>query len=295
MAVVSVDERARNRSAVKSFAERILVRTFLVQLSAVADGPQVAIDAAGLPELGDPHPDFGSAFADRVSADETDNRKVFIVRVDYVTPTGGTDQPEFNPLDEDPVIIWGTRETNVIVVKDIDGNPIENSAFDPFDPPLEERAFEQEVTINRNEPAFNPDFAEEFQGKLNVAPLEIAGKNVKAEQARLTVFTATSAERNGIEYFRVTYKIEFKTDEIIAGDRNARFWRREVLDQGLNLIDDFGNKKRILDDEQEAIDKPVKLNGVGAILIKREDSVYLIFDTVEFKDFTLLKLPKELF
>ena len=63
--------------------------------------------------------------------------------------------PMQNPLLQPIDVKWSNRSQEIVADIDINGNPVVNTAGDPFDPPLMEDDPRPVLTIVRNEAIFN--------------------------------------------------------------------------------------------------------------------------------------------
>jgi len=258
MSLVSVNEIAEGRESWRDSSGAGYTRVFDVLLDSVSDGPHAARTAVGVPDYGDAHPNNANALAKNIRAVDTDNRMFFKVRVDYATPTSTTTNPD--PTDDDPTVEWGSRQIMRVIMRDRDDNPIVNSAFDWFDPPLEEPYYIQTLRITRNETSYDPDTAAGYWNKVNKFACSIAGRWCAYNSALLTTYAATRTSRDGTDYWAVTYELEFD---------DADFHDRVVLDQGYRHWPSgtvgSGARVPILDGES-ATTEPMRLDGAGKAL-----------------------------
>jgi hypothetical protein len=254
-------------------------RVFKIWYANGTDGGAVTVlGEADLPQRGDSHPDNSNLIcrSRNVSA-EGDDKCIFTVTCNYSTVTTEAEFVE-DPLKRPAEITWGFFETQRAVEKDNNNDPIDNSAGDPFLNPIIVDDSHLEVTITRNESKFLPDRALSFIGSVNDAAVTIAGKISAARQAKLVQYTGSKQTENDVDFWKVTYRIRFK----------SATWDKEILDQGFNQLVG-GVKKKILDDAQQPITDPVKLDGLGA---KAGAGVvnYETFQVLPETDFQLLGL-----
>jgi len=233
-----VKEWTKGATAGRSQDGRQYRRVFQVQLETLGDYPaKDAREATGIPTVGDAHPDDSAAKVRRVEAAGTGNRKIWMVNVDYEKRYGtAVDYPD-DPLDEDPKIRWGAWTHTVAIEKDKFGIGVYNTAGSRFDPPLQRDAYELEVTITRNEASYSPSTARSFLGSVNAAQTEIAGYVAGYRKAKIVEYSGQAANRNEVNYYIVTYKIQFNEDR----------WDFRPLSHGLYRIRD-GVHERCTDD-----------------------------------------------
>jgi hypothetical protein len=306
MPVVSVNEVGHGRSAGEDAKVRTNERTFIVVLSSVVDDPVEARDAPGIPIVGSPHPADPTSFVTSRTTEETDNRMVYFVMVDY--SSAAVSDPNFpgsgggDPLDENPVIIWSTRDIEVVAEEGtlVEGGEdsffsetITNSAGDLYtDPPLVIPDFIQQCTITRNERPgtdFNPDLVPAFANTINKSTVKIAGHRFEARTGWLIKYEGGAIQqRGGVNFVNVTYSILLS--------RPGRLWLDCILDQGLRErgVDADNNNIRIniKDETMKKITTPVNLDGAGKPLPVGAAPVFLKFLTKMESSFSALKLPQ---
>jgi hypothetical protein len=307
MPVVSVNEVGHGRSAGEDEKVRTNERTFIVALSSVVDDPVEARDAPGIPLVGSPHPADPTSFVTSKTTEETDNRMVYFVMVDY--SSAAVDDPNFpgggggDPLDENPVIVWSTRDIEIVAEEGVkileDGTDskfseaIRNSAGDLYtDPPLVIPDFIQMCTITRNERPgtdFNPDRVPLFANTINKSTVKIAGHRFSARTGWLIKYEGGAIQqRGGVNFVNVTYSILLS--------RPGRLWLDSILDQGLRErgVDADNNNIRIniKDETMKKITTPVNLDGKGKQLPVDGTPVFLQFLTKLESSFSSLNLPQ---
>ena len=261
MAVVSVHEIPEQARASGSRLSKKYSRTFAVQLDSVVRGEIVALTAddgtLAIPIYGAYHPNNVYAYVVNKASDPGEGRLIWMVRVDYETPQRESNYEEdADPLDDPVDINWTFTARTEVADKDKDGVAILNSAQDWFDPPLEQEVHDLAVTITRNDAVYVPLVAHNYVDSVNSDALTIAGLAITARQAKLVELSGNKAERNGVVYWVVTYRIEFR----------AATWDRNVLDQGLNYLDGAGKKQPCMESKTEKVTEPVRLNGSGGYL-----------------------------
>jgi len=290
MAVVSADEMVRERQAVATTEQATYVRPWRVKIAEVDGAPPADVecearDAAALPSLGHPHDWDTNAVLVRKSVKPTESRLIWIVDCEYETPEAPSLLP--NPLNDPVSITWGVNEYTEVADEDKDGDPILNSAKDWFDPPLEHAVYLPVVTMVRNDATFNPNIAVGYVGSVNKDAVTIAGYTAGARKARCLEYGGKSAERNGVAYYVVTYRIEF----------NYKRYDRSVVDQGIRRMDGAGKKVRINVGNVasgEPVTEPVRLDGNGVPLADDaapDATIYRTFRIETEKTFAALNLP----
>lgn len=219
------------------------------------------------------------------------------VTVRYRTPTRSSQAGD--PLDDPVQISWEFQPVLMGLEYDIYSKVIQNSAKDPFVPAPEKIEYMPVLTIVRNEATFNAQAAYRKLGKVNSDKFTVAGVNAQVRHARLVQYTGVKAERNGTEYYQVTYRIEWAHGRRkVNGTWEDCDWDACFLDQGLYSVT-AGIKGRILvsdlpggdPDKHIPVTVPVKLDGSGDVLGAAADPCYEKFRIYEEIPFRPLNLP----
>ena len=291
MAVVNVQESIFQRSgSINNEAIQTYKRIFNVTTDDQADGPNVALNATGIPDVGDPHPDVSLALVESVNAKATSSPTVWSVEVQYSTETGnnsGTSPfEEENPLDRPSIIEWSFAQFQSPVEKDRFGNPVQNSAGDRFTG-LSMDDSRPVLRITRNEGGFSPARSIAFKDAIN----EDNFFGAEPGQAKCQNIGARSRFENGFQFFEVRYEFHFRREG----------WNIEVLDEGFRQIDpSFPDPIPITEVIVDAsgtkltdtpVSVPAKLDGSGKRLAPGDDVVFLEFELYEPKNFADLNLP----
>ncbi len=304
MSITSVNRRHQEQRAGDSPSGKTQDDVYEVQTN-VPQSQLVGISAeaetAGLPKLCStviaPDGEVLEVRTRQASMVDPGSRLVWHVTVHYEIQRGstfsGTDKTPV-PTDEQPQIRFGSVARNLAVQASFDTvdivglpqTPIENSAGDPFDPPLDQDQSNLVIFIQRNETSedFSPDIITDFKDTMNVKAIAVAGISIGALQG---LFRDISADRmfdaEGTQYWSVTYQVEV--------DRKTHV--RAVLDRGFNILGagpGFG-VSAILDNDLKPVNEPRKLDGAGAELAAGADPVYLDFQTYDTTNWEILALP----
>ena len=306
MSITSVNRRHQEQRAGDSPSGKTQDDVYEVQTD-IPQSQLVAIslesETAGLPKLFStviaPDGEVLEVRTRQASMVDPSSRLVWHVAVHYEIQRGatvsGTDKTPV-PTDEQPKIRFGsvarnlavTRAFDVVDILGLPQTPIENSAGDPFDPPLDQDKSNLVIFIMRNETSadFSPDIIADFKDTMNVKAVAIAGIALLANQG---LFRDINAERmfdkDGKQYWAVTYQMEV--------DRTTHI--KAILDQGFNALVVGGplpaNTTEILDGKGKPVNEPKKLDGAGARLAAGADPVYLDFQTYDTTDWDILALP----
>jgi len=185
----------------------------------------------------------------------------------------------------------------------VTGSPVTNSCSTAYDPPVEIDYSRIQVTLSRNEMAFNANRVLEYNDTVNLKPFKLTplgfNLDVPAFAAKMQTIGATRRIKEGVIYWRVNY--EFHIDSHFG-------WRAEVLDRGYGmtsefdqLAQDFRSTEAIPDwmgtmqpivspDTGFTLTEPVNLDGQGMPLKIKEDPVYLVYGVYKEIDWAPLKL-----
>ena len=191
-----------------------------------------------------------------------------------------------NPTDRAARVRWTTTQFTKPIYKDINGDPIVNSATDYFDPPVEIDASRFSIVIEKNLSAV-PSWVLNYANTINESPFNIQGLTIPAKTAKLSELAISELQREQtaggtVDFYSLTFRLELATAD--EGD-----WTLRVLDQGLHQFDRAENKTPILIDGEPA-KQPVLLDGNGLAITDPEptDAVFLEFDGYVEKDFSVL-------
>jgi hypothetical protein len=185
------------------------------------------------------------------------------VKVHYSIPkdgeTHGGPGSQDTPLEVQPRIRWEIGSTSEPIDRDIDGNPIVNSAGDPFQSTPSRDYTTIFLTYSRNEPFFSVQTALTYGNKVNSERIYIAGAGwVEEGQMRCLSIQPTSDYEAGATFVNVSYKFELRADG----------FKTRILDQGLrawftNPATSAAALEHIVTAKKQPISQPVRLDGTG--------------------------------
>lgn len=223
------------------------VNTYVINTEGVTGG--IAIKAA--------HPDTNYLQVVSTSTTELAPSNYYSVEVTYQTPTfNGTTGA--NPFQSPPVYEWAQITRTVQVEEDVTGNPIVNSAGDPFDQPPSITDRYWQLTVTRNEPYFNLTTSVTYQNKVNSDTVYLqgvgAGKLTAGQMFCVSILPVGPIDLTD-NFVSIAYT----------------FWIRESgfqlrrLDLGYRQhLDSEDKSKPITDENGDDITVPVLLDGSGA-------------------------------
>lgn len=194
---------------------------------------------------------------------------------------------DFSLFGNDPtawpiLITFGSAKYERIVTVDQDGNPILNSAGDPFESPVTIDESRSIITVQRNElvkyvegtGGFNPLLAELYRDTVNNELWNgFEAKTVKCSS--ITTGAPQYDSNNEVWYYQVTYVFEI--------DRDA--WTKRLLDQGYNVISAGVRKPYLLGGQKP--EEPILLNGSGAFTTTPH---FLSYEGYPLRDFSIFNL-----
>ena len=296
-------------------------RSFIVIFDPAGEVPTTLeiITAAGVPDIGDAHPDDSSMVAVSVGDPvKTDSKFIYTVPVQYSNDTGQVsvlhDDPEDDPWRVDiqsearPKVKERTAisatwlsETGPPKIVGIDANKgIANSAGSPYDPAIQESNDLEIISLTRNLKTANvdPDTIGAFRNTMNSAEIQVAGRTIPRWCGKmLNVGISGPNSRGTIGYYTITFRI----GHICCGTTGAGYpketWAHMLADVGFFYVPGGG------DNNQYAIKltggatpvRPWPLNGAGGFsLSEKVPYVWLVFATLEEADWSTLNLPDEL-
>lgn len=232
------------------------------------------------------HPEIPLMTVRDVALEQTEGPTVWNATVFYSSAPYDKDEEDDEDLD-DPTeraarIKWTTTQFTKPIYRDINGDPIVNSATDYFDPPVEIDASRFSIVVEKNL-AVVPSWVLSYSNTINSAEFEVQGLTIGAKVAKLSELAISELQyEQETEFYTVTFRLELATAE-------EEDWTLKILDQGLHQFDRADRKTPILVDGEPA-KQPVLLNGDGIAITDPEptDAVFLEFDGYVEKDFSVL-------
>lgn len=307
MAIVGNARPIDSRLVLDETFRRQYTSVFEVITDDVTDGPALALTANGIPEFASAYVWFNTtddwAFCDGATAalksyDET--RKLWTVTVSHSSPKSegesssnsrdNSNRPE-NPTLE-PIQISGSFvQFQKAIEKDIHGDPIETTAYEPFVPALEIDDCRDTLIISVNTPKINLLRRAQFKNALNKEPRWGLPKHCwKLAQWRYSKRYYGKSN----SYIHNEFEFHANVDENKAGDVIG--WKREVLNQGYRELHGLNerDKSQVILIKGEAPTRPVMLDENGEQLEANQDPYYREFDVYKERDYNLLPIPTPL-
>jgi len=250
------------------------------------------LTATGLPALGSAHPDDATLVVSRVSPQCDDNRKRWVVEVEYSDDEAKQPHPLGKPWQKTPEVKWGqwAQVQPLLYLSGAVWLPATNSAGDAFDPPPQVERHFPSVLILRNERAFDPARAYQYVDTVNAVAVRVAGLTIAARCALLTEYAGENDEENDVPYARVTYRILL----------TPYTWDARILDRGYRYLDGGVRKRALVAQVVSGVTtykptpEPVLLDGAGAQLAVGATPVTRTFAQYRATNWADLGLPKEM-
>lgn len=256
-------------------------RRFLVKTDALTHTDEDILASSSVPQLTSLHPGtiFLSVRGVNVSRTE-DNPQNWFVDVDY-----SSELPDPEKRDEESPVgkvwrRWRTVRSTRLLVRDLDGDLVVNSAADPFDPPIEVPRSMLQLVYVRNESTFDGATLLNFVNRVNDGTWNggAAGTVMLAD--------VSSDERfdDNQHYWQVTYTFDYDPDG----------HQPKILDAGYYQLSG-GDSVRIKDKDGHDCAVPWPLDGAGVKVARSslpDSVVYRNFKAHKTADFTELGLPE---
>lgn len=264
------------------------------------DSKVTALSAAGVPGLGDAHPENSLARCQTVDSEPfqsgEDFNWVFLITAEYVTLTTGgppSDSGEENPLLQPISVEWG-EEIIALPMHEAytfgtpeDRNqlePVLNSAYQRFDPPPQRDKSILTLKIDIAQATYDATgLAANYKNRVNSA----LWYGFAEETVLLASSTARTEYFGETQFWRVTYVFKIDPDG----------WVTSVFDEGTYGFDDGGTYGK-LQVNGEDVTGPIPLDGqghslfdsIGTINIQPQQFRYRNWFTFPRADFNDLNL-----
>lgn len=262
--------------------KRTYTRHWQAETDSAAIGPKAVREACPV-AIGQPYDDGTEtdpgSFCQSISVTE-DTEAADGLRWLVTAEYGPLNVLEFSvqaPLDQRPTIRFDKEVFQEPATKDIDDEPVVNSAGDPFDPPIMLDRRWPIMQIVRNEPSYSPLLANDYCGTINNA--EWFGRPAK-EWKCLDITGEEAVDPDGHRYWVVSYVFQLKRDT----------WVERVMDVGYNELDDDDNRIKILDKNGSPVGSPWPLNEDGTKKAAGEAAEFLEFKLLPEVDFSIFNL-----
>lgn len=232
------------------------------------------------------HPDNQLMTVRDVTLEQDGGPQIWTATVEYSSAPYDKDDEEdeqFNsPLDKPARIKWTTTQFVKAIYRDLDGEPIVNSATDYFDPPIETDASRFSIVVEKNL-ASVPSWVLSYANTINSSAFTVQDLTIDAKVAKLSELAISEEQtEQETDFYTVTFRLELATAD-------EEDWTLKVLDQGLHQFD-RADRKTIIQIDGEDAKQPVLLDGNGRAVVDPEptDAVFLEFNGYVEQDFSVL-------
>lgn len=277
MGVRACWETFENREAgYNQKAEHTYRRTFAVVMTGRDDDPakvRLPLPAAGDVYVGsDGTVDAASYVQDVRLRQDTEDPWLWRAEVSYGPKSTDAAEVVEDPLAQPARVSFSSKLVNVVMTKDAEGKAAENSAGDPYDPPLEMEEVRIVMKVQKNLATFDPMSILKYAGAVN----ESEWFGVGEKMAKCNAIQADPKTERGKSYWEVQAEFELR----------ATGWAVEVLDAGFRELDELDQWVQVIDPRTGTFAaKPVPLDGEGHALASDAEPVFLSFDVYKAEDF----------
>ena len=264
-------------------------RSFIVHTSTLEQTDINIYDAIyghpNCPQIGDLFPGDDDSYAQSVNiTPEQDDPQTWKVTIEYSsnpdaasTSSGGgstpppqveTQQAGQKPADREaePTLRPPDFKVNFVSFPYIVPN-INNSAGDPFVPPITVEKFRPVFSIGCNVRSINSYTLATYIGKVNSTSVTFTTGtgcvlSIPAKTGKIKNINTELLLEGKLQYWRLTYEIEINTSVSPIDNTTVIGWDMYLLDMGYRFRKDDGEMAPIFEGGQK-VTTPVKLNGAG--------------------------------
>jgi len=217
----------------------------------------LAKGAADIPRMYTSHPYHRWYYVQAIDARPLNGPMLYEVTVHYgaLTPVSGSDIGEpVDPLAIPPKWTWPQAAVTEQIDRDINGDPITNSAGETFDPPPTNEVQEFVARVELYRAVFNPVLAWEYRGAVNSDIF----LGFPAEKVKCTHYEGEEMQTPGGLRYRIVMEFHVRWDG----------WKLRRLDEGFREyygVNDDGTPdyRNILDTSGLQVTEPHKLKDTG--------------------------------
>ena len=261
MARLSLDETPGRSAHINQDFERDATRIFRAIFDAADDEIYVLANCGF--SINQLHPSYAGLVITEIKADlvkhgvpapgTNTNSTLWQIELQYGTRNPLEHAIDGNPLHLPTRFSFEPATEEVPAFEDVDGNPIVNSAGDPYDPPLMRRVLRAKLKVRRNESpsAVNLPTLLALSNTLNMAAWNgFPPKTVLLEPLQLPEAEFSQVTQQFYFPFQYEFSINFDT------------WVKQVINAGVRELDSSGNLKQITINGQP-VSNPVPLDKEG--------------------------------
>lgn len=287
----------------KSYQNTFL-RSFIVHTDTLEQTDISIYDAiyahANCPQIGDLFPGDDDSYAQSVNiSPEQDDPQTWKVTIEYSSnpdaasssPSGSTPPPAVEtqqagqkPADREaePTLRPPDFKVNFVSFPYIVPN-INNSAGDPFVPPITVEKFRPVFSIGCNVSTIDSYDLATYIGKVNSSTVTFSTGTgctlrILAKTGKIKNINTELLLEGSYQYWRLTYEIEINTSLDPVDGETVIGWDMHLLDMGYRIRKDDGERAPIFEGGVK-ITQPVRLNGAGKKAAANAANSYLVFSS----------------
>ena len=281
-------------------------RSFIVHTDTLEQTDISIYDAiyahANCPQIGDLFPGDDDSYAQNVNiTPEQDDPQTWKVTVEYSSnpdaasssPSGSTPPPAVEtqqtgqkPEDREaePTLRPPDFKVNFVSFPYIVPN-INNSAGDPFVPPITVEKFRPVFSIGCNVSTIDSYDLATYIGKVNSSTVTFATGTgctlrILAKTGKIKNINTELLLEGSFQYWRLTYEIEINTSLDPVDGETVIGWDMHLLDMGYRIRKDDGERAPIFEGGVK-ITQPVRLNGAGKKTAAGAANSYVVFASAD--------------
>jgi len=303
MAIDLFEELWEERKATldKSY-QNTYTRTFIVHTSTIEQTDINIYDAIyghpDCPQIGDNYPGDTDTYVQNVNiSPEQGDAQTWKVTIEYssnpdaasTSSDGSTPPPQVEtqqtgqkPADREanPTLRPPDFKVNFVSFPYIVPN-INNSAGDPFVPPITVEKFRPVFSIGCNVKSINSYTLATYIGKVNSTSVTFTTGtgcvlSIPAKTGKIKNINTELLLEGSFQYWRLTYEIEINTSVSPIDNTTVIGWDMYLLDMGYRIKKDDNERAPIFEGGVK-ITQPVRLNGAGKKAAAGAANSYVIF------------------
>jgi len=287
----------------KSYQNTFL-RSFIVHTDTLEQTDISIYDAiyahGSCPQIGDLFPGDDDSYAQSVNiSPEQDDPQTWKVTIEYSSnpdaasssPSGSTPPPAVEtqqagqkPADREaePTLRPPDFKVNFVSFPYIVPN-INNSAGDPFVPPITVEKFRPVFSIGCNVSTIDSYDLATYIGKVNSSTVTFSTGTgctlrILAKTGKIKNINTELLLEGSYQYWRLTYEIEINTSLDPVDGETVIGWDMHLLDMGYRIRKDDGERAPIFEGGVK-ITQPVRLNGAGKKAAANAANSYIVFSS----------------
>ena len=290
-----------DKSYQNTFSRSFIVHTDTLEQTDISIYDAI-YDHANCPQIGDLFPGDDDSYAQSVNiTPEQDDPQTWKVTIEYSSnpdaasssPSGSTPPPAVEtqqtgqkPEDREaePTLRPPDFKVNFVSFPYIVPN-INNSAGDPFVPPITVEKFRPVFSIGCNVSTIDSYDLATYIGKVNSSTVTFATGTgctlrILAKTGKIKNINTELLLEGSFQYWRLTYEIEINTSLDPVDGETVIGWDMHLLDMGYRIRKDDGERAPIFEGGVK-ITQPVRLNGAGKKTAAGAANSYVVFASAD--------------